>query len=535
MSIHVTNVNQAPEWTQARDTLISTNDSLALTVSAVDPDGIVPGLFAENLPANAQFTDHANGSGTLTFHPKTNQVGAYAIRFIASDGVLKDTMYVTVTVALGPLLAVHPDTLTLQSDQITGSIRIFNAGKGFLDWSATADASWMSLDQTSGSLAESESVTVTVLADTSGMRSGSHFGQIVIRSNAGQDTVTTTIHRLLSLMMPPVLTSVHVVDTIRIPFNGVIDGNALLAAVSVETQSDQACKAIVRQQGEQTILFIAPLDRQEFEELDLVKVHFGPDLHDAQGVPLKTSDTLRVFLTGAVVWPGDTNADSVVDERDILPIGVYFDQQGPSRQEADLQWHRHLGYAVVAGSAWEPYQSTYADADGNGHIEYEDICAVSDNWMRSVPNGLLASRAIDSRVAWQNLGPETINGLYTALLDCDESQGRMQIREMLEAMMIERQEILPDRVTLFQNYPNPLNPTTTIEFYLPDAAYIKVTILNVLGQEVRTLCSEISGAGFGRVEWNGTDDLGRDVASGVYYYRLRIGDFTLTRAMLLSK
>ncbi len=535
VSIHVSNVNQAPQWTISRDTLISTNDSLTLVVSAFDPDGTLPVLFAENLPANSQFTDSADGRGVMIFYPEVTQVGAYSIRFIASDGILQDTMYVTVTVTLGPLLAVDPDTLSLQNDQVTGSITISNSGKGNLEWTATADAAWLSLDQTSGNLTESESVTVTASVDTSGMSSGSHSGQVMINSNEGQVNVTVTIHRLLSLMMPPILTSVHVVDSIRIPFNGFIDADSLLATVEVETKSHRASKKMVVQQGGRTILYVAPLNEQEFDELDLIKVHVGQNLRDARGVPLKASDTLRVFLTGAAIWPGDTNADSVVDERDILPIGVYFNQQGPPRQDAVLNWYRQLCHAVVAGSAWEPYESIYADADGNGSIEYEDICAISDNWMKSVPNESLASRSFDSRVSLQNLGPETINGLYTALLGCDESQGRAEIRDMLEAMLVEQKEVLPDRVTLCQNYPNPLNPTTTIEFYLTEAAHVKVTILNVLGREVRTLCSGNYGAGFSRVEWNGTDDLGRDVASGVYYYRLQIGDLTLTRAMLLSK
>lgn len=535
VTIHVSNVNQAPTWTDVRDTLISTNDSLTLVVSAADPDGTHPYLSAENLPSHAQFMDSADGSGVMTFYPDVTQVGVYPIRFIASDGVLKDTMYVTVTVTLGPLLAVHPDTLILQNDQVTASVNISNAGKGILNWTASVDAAWMILDQTSGSLAESEAVTVTVSADTSGMSCGSHFGRVVIDSNEGQDTVTTIIHRLLSLMMPPVLTSVHVVDSIRIPFNGLIDADSLLAAVTVETESHQASKKMVSRQGERTVLYVTPPDEQEFAELDLVKVRIGQNLHDTQGVPLRTSDTIRVFLTGAAVWPGDTNADGVVDERDILPIGVYFGQQGPPRQEADLGWYRHLSLPVIVGSAWEPYQSTYADADGNGRIEYEDVCAVSDNWMKSDSNESLASRSIESRVSLQNLGPETIKGIYTALLDCGESQGRIEIKEMLENVLIEQKEVLPDRVILYQNFPNPLNPATTIEFYLPEAALVKVTILNVLGQEVRKLCSGNYGAGFGHVEWNGTDDLGREVASGVYYYRLQIGDVTVTRAMLLSK
>jgi len=92
-----------------------------------------------------------------------------------------------------------------------------------------------------------------------------------------------------------------------------------------------------------------------------------------------------------------------------------------------------------------------------------------------------------------------------------------------------RVDALPDRFGLFQNYPNPFNPTTTIEFGLPHQSEWELKIINVLGQTVR----EFSGhddAGFMSVEW----DAGR-FASGVYFYRLKAGEYSATKKMVLLK
>ncbi|MGB5107487.1 MAG: T9SS type A sorting domain-containing protein [Candidatus Zixiibacteriota bacterium] len=95
--------------------------------------------------------------------------------------------------------------------------------------------------------------------------------------------------------------------------------------------------------------------------------------------------------------------------------------------------------------------------------------------------------------------------------------------------------ILPQDYALSQNQPNPFNPTTTIDFALPRAAKTKIEIYNILGQKVITLVDEYLAAGNKRVEWNGKDDGGNDVASGVYLYRMTANDYTETKKMMLMK
>lgn len=93
----------------------------------------------------------------------------------------------------------------------------------------------------------------------------------------------------------------------------------------------------------------------------------------------------------------------------------------------------------------------------------------------------------------------------------------------------------PEAFTLSQNYPNPFNPTTNISYTLNDEASVTLRIFNTLGQEVRTLVSTQQQAGAYTVTWDGTDNAGAAVASGVYLYRLDMGDASQTYRMTLIK
>jgi subtilisin family serine protease len=94
---------------------------------------------------------------------------------------------------------------------------------------------------------------------------------------------------------------------------------------------------------------------------------------------------------------------------------------------------------------------------------------------------------------------------------------------------------LPVAFSLSQNYPNPFNPTTAINFTLPSAQDVSLVIYNLLGQRVKLLRTGRLPAGQHTVAWNATDESGRQVASGVYFYRLTAGENSLRRKMLLLR
>ena len=95
---------------------------------------------------------------------------------------------------------------------------------------------------------------------------------------------------------------------------------------------------------------------------------------------------------------------------------------------------------------------------------------------------------------------------------------------------IKEQKKIPQQFKLFQNYPNPFNPTTAISYRLSAYSHVSLKIYDVLGREVKTLVNENQAAGEHKTEWNA-----ENVACGVYFYRIRAGEFVSTKKMLLIK
>ena len=94
----------------------------------------------------------------------------------------------------------------------------------------------------------------------------------------------------------------------------------------------------------------------------------------------------------------------------------------------------------------------------------------------------------------------------------------------------------PREFALRQNFPNPFNPDTTIKYDLSESADVTLQIYNVLGQVVRTLVgSEAQNAGRYQIRWNGMDDRGVPVSSGVYFYQISAGKFQDVRKLMLLK
>jgi hypothetical protein len=94
---------------------------------------------------------------------------------------------------------------------------------------------------------------------------------------------------------------------------------------------------------------------------------------------------------------------------------------------------------------------------------------------------------------------------------------------------------LPAQHHLSQNFPNPFNPRTSIQFALPRRSRVTVTVYNLLGQPVDVLVNGELPAGNHTIHWNGTDYRGKAVSSGVYFYRFEAGDSVETRKMLLLR
>jgi hypothetical protein len=94
---------------------------------------------------------------------------------------------------------------------------------------------------------------------------------------------------------------------------------------------------------------------------------------------------------------------------------------------------------------------------------------------------------------------------------------------------------LPHAFNLYNNYPNPFNPVTTLRYDLPEDALVNITIYDIMGRIVRTLINSQQNAGFKSIQWNATNDAGSPLSAGLYLYKIQADNLVETRKMVLLK
>jgi hypothetical protein len=179
-----------------------------------------------------------------------------------------------------------------------------------------------------------------------------------------------------------------------------------------------------------------------------------------------------------------------------------------------------LGMKLLLGAPFDR-----ADCNGDGSVNVLDALSIVN-----IILGIISECPGDGyRPA---VTPEVI-------MFCQALKNYLSTDDFEQFMSLVKGEIQnPLEYCLVQNYPNPFNPRTDIRYQIIESRYpIRTTlkIYNILGQEVRTLVDEVQEAGYYTVTWDGTDEQGRAVSSGVYYYRFTLGEYREIRKMLLLK
>ena len=177
------------------------------------------------------------------------------------------------------------------------------------------------------------------------------------------------------------------------------------------------------------------------------------------------------------------------------------------------------------------------ELSGQGGKQYREVhstygyCSQVQPWVHF---GLDAAARVDTlRVRW----PE---GQETVQTDVAANQLLVVKHPSLITAVLDDQGVLPAPFELGLNYPNPFNPSTVIPFSIPETpggnrSLVTVAIYDLLGQTVRTLASEELGPGAYRATWNGRDDQGRELATGVYLCHLRVAGHIQTRKLALIR
>ena len=121
-----------------------------------------------------------------------------------------------------------------------------------------------------------------------------------------------------------------------------------------------------------------------------------------------------------------------------------------------------------------------------------------------------------------------------------EDDGSLAFKEGIENLQALLASLIPEETALFANYPNPFNPETWIPYQLAESADVTLTIYDMKGEMVRRLALGHQAAGMYQSRsraayWDGRNQLGEPLASGLYFYTLMAGEFTATRRLLILK
>jgi|Deesub1362B_J571_1020462.scaffolds.fasta_scaffold02822_7 hypothetical protein len=170
---------------------------------------------------------------------------------------------------------------------------------------------------------------------------------------------------------------------------------------------------------------------------------------------------------------------------------------------------------------WEPNR----EADLAGYRVYWGTSSRSYRWVVDV------GKATEYEVT----GLEAGTRYYFAVTAYDLAGNESDFSAEVSAVPGQPNSATPSVFVIFQNYPNPFNPSTVIPFYLPERGLVELVVLNSSGQLVRRLIADELGPGYHEVSWDGLDDAGQPVASGVYFVHGKTAGFRLARPVVLMR
>lgn len=188
-------------------------------------------------------------------------------------------------------------------------------------------------------------------------------------------------------------------------------------------------------------------------------------------------------------------------------------------------WFSHTGYQINSVELLEPAQ--------NMKLDYGDSLGMLRILVWSLGAEIIP-KGTDYLLSIYLSGEGTIL-LDTA--DVSDDLGQVLTVEVVDCSELGQKEnlSLPENFILFQNYPNPFNLYTNMLYKLKGEFFVKLEIYDIRGKKVKTLLSEKQTPGFKSFIWNGKDEDENPLPSGVYFYRLKVGDQEKTKKMVLLK
>lgn len=163
----------------------------------------------------------------------------------------------------------------------------------------------------------------------------------------------------------------------------------------------------------------------------------------------------------------------------------------------------------------------------------------------NIPRILLIKVNPSADTVWTKVVPDIENNLFGYSVDETNDNGYIISGKLGSTYLVklleppinveeEQFDMLNAKYLLYENYPDPFNPSTTIKYQIPELSYVSLKIYDLLGNEIETLVNEKKPAGTYEIKWNAASNTG-GLSSGVYFYQLKAGEFIQTRKMILLR
>jgi len=544
VTIFVINKNALPVITAPDSINSPAQVNIHFQISASDQDKELITISASNLPPGASFDGQNPGSFDWT--PAEAQVGAYQIIFEAVDasgGKNTDTVVIVVTQAQNYILSL-PDI------------------EGFSGETATLPLSLVNKDSIGGFqllLHYDPSVLALISVSRNGTRTENWESFNVVidpQGNVGDIKIVGIANLPNQIYTPPL--SPGQGPVVNLTFQ--ISDNPIYAGFSVpiifkltnpldNTLSDKGGNLI----GQELITYKnGRVLIKAFNILlgDINLNGYAFDIGDAVRFANYFIDPVGNALNSQQIANSDVNSDGITASIADLVFLIRRIVEGPSltedlgqraarvKQEAKVSLQREASGTVVKVNSVAQIGGLYFVFEHQSEKDFvprlSSVLSDFDVWYKD-DKGTLRLLIFSFQGRSLPGGEEELFFLNDPLVRLKEVTASDAKGYLMEVRQSEFSPMISSPLVLEQNYPNPFNQETKIAFYLSNSARVKLEVFNIRGQKVRLLLEQVLSSGRHQINWDGRNESGESVATGVYLYRLVAGKESLTKKLTFIK